>query len=106
MSKIWTAKWTGLAESHAKCAQFLLIVHHTLLVPSIMVPVVVSLFDFASSALKYTVVGASAATGPVARLETGTQSLRAQQTAREYMLLSSTTRRPTTTPASRAGSRC
>jgi hypothetical protein len=87
MSKAWTTKWTRLAESHAKCAQFFLVVHHALLVPSIMVPVVVSLFDFASSVMKYTIVGASAATALSLALKLELRAYVHNRTAREYMLL-------------------
>ena len=57
-----TEQWINLAATHARCSQFFLLAHHALLVPTIMIPVVFSLFDTTSITLKYIVVGASAAT--------------------------------------------
>ena len=79
--------WRKRALSHAKCGQIFLLTHHTLLLPSILVPPVVSLFEASLVKIKYTIIGASAATAlPLApKLE-----LRAYvhtKTARDYLLL-------------------
>ena len=80
-------QWSGLASSHAKCGQFFLVAHHALLLPSIMDPVVVSLFEATSSTLKYTVVGASAATALSLALKLELRAFVHSKTSREYMLL-------------------
>ena len=73
--------------AHARCGQFFLVLHHALVVPSIMVPVVVSLFEATSSHLKYTIVGASAATALSLALKLELRAHVHTRTAREYPLL-------------------
>ena len=46
-------RWQNLALSHARCAQIFLFLHHTLLLPSILVPPVVSLFEPSSAKIIY-----------------------------------------------------
>ena len=79
--------WNELAASHARCSQFFLVMHHVLLLPSIVVPAAVSLFEATSNALKYTVVGASAATALSLALKLELRSFGHSKASREYMLL-------------------
>ena len=79
--------WSELAASHARCSQFFLAIHHALLLPSIIAPAAVSLFGAASNALRYTVVGASAATALSLVLRLELRSYVHNKASREYMLL-------------------
>ena len=79
--------WSALASSHARCSQFFLVIHHALLIPSIVVPAAVSLFEATSNVLKYTVVGASAATALSLALKLELRSFVHSKASREYMLL-------------------
>ena len=82
-----TAIWQRLAAARTRCGQVFLLVHHALLVPSIMVPVVVSLFEAASGTMKDTIVGASAATALSLALKLELRAYVHTRTAREYLLL-------------------
>jgi len=79
--------WSELAASHARCSQLFLVMHHALLLPSIIVPAAVLLFGATSDALKYTVVGASAATALSLALRLELRSFVHSKASREYMLL-------------------
>ena len=57
-----TERWRALATSHSRCSQIFLLLHHALLIPSILVPPVVSLFEASSIIPYYAIVGAAAAT--------------------------------------------
>ena len=76
-----------MATSHARCSQFFIVVHHALLLPSIVVPAAVSLFG-ASDALKYTIVGASAAPALSLALRLELRAYIHSKASREYTLLS------------------
>jgi len=80
-------RWNALASSNARCGQFFLVMHHALLLPSIVVPAAVSLFEATSNVLKYTVVGASAATALSLALKLELRSFVHSKASREYMLL-------------------
>ena len=79
--------WSKMAASHARCSQFFIVIHHALLLPSIIVPAAVSLFGAASESLKYTVVGASAATALSLALRLELRSYIHSKASREYTLL-------------------
>ena len=55
-------QWERKARKHERCCQTYLVLHHALLVPSILVPPVVSLFNEGHASVKYTVVAASLTT--------------------------------------------
>ena len=76
-----------LTASHARCSQFFLVMHHALLLPSIVAPAAVSLFVATSNVLKYTVVFASAATALSLALKLELRSFVHSRASREYMLL-------------------
>ena len=76
-----------MAVSHARRSQFFIVIHHALLLPSIIVPAAVSFFGAASDALKYTVVGASAATALSLALRLELRSYVHSKASREYTLM-------------------
>ena len=76
-----------MAASHARCSQVYIVIHHMLLLPSIVVPAAVSLFG-ASEALKYTIVGASAATAQSLALRLELRAYIHGKASQEYLLLS------------------
>ena len=80
------AVWQRLAAAHTRCGQFFLFAHHALVVPSILVPVVVSLFEASSLKMKY-IGGASAATALSLALKLELRAHVHTRTAREYLLL-------------------
>ena len=57
-----TERWRELATSHIRCSQIFVLLHHALLIPSILVHLDVSLSEASSLLLKYAIVGAAAAT--------------------------------------------
>ena len=58
-----------------------------LLLPSIFVPPIVSLFDASSDKIKYTIVGASAATAVSLALKLELRAFTRTKAARDYLLL-------------------
>jgi hypothetical protein len=82
-----TERWTRLAAAHAKCSQFFLVLHRALQVPPITVPVVFSLFDTSSRAMRYIVVAASAATALSLAMRLELRSYVHSKASREYSLL-------------------
>ena len=79
--------WEQRAQDHTRCGQIFLALHHALLIPSILVPPVVSLFDEGHSNVKYTVVAASLATALSLGLKLELRAHVHTRTARDYMLL-------------------
>jgi hypothetical protein len=62
-------------------------VHHTLLIPSILAPAVVSLFEASSLKMKYTIVGAAAATALSLALKLELRAYVHTKAAKDYLLL-------------------
>ena len=79
--------WERRAQDHARCGQIFLVLHHALLVPSILVPPVVSLFDEGHWSVRYTVVAASLATAMSLGLKLELREHVHTRTARDYMML-------------------
>ena len=80
-------QWERRAASHARCGQIFLVLHHTLLLPSILVPPIVSLFDASSKTIKYTIVGASAATALSLDRKLEHRAFVHAKATRDYLLL-------------------
>ena len=81
------AQWQRKAQNHARCGQIYVVLHHALLLPSILVPPVVSLFDATRSNIKYTVVPASPATALSLGLKLELRAHKHAKVARDYLLL-------------------
>ena len=64
-----------------------MVLHHALLLPSILVPPVVSLFDAPNSSVKYTIVAASLATALSLGLKLELRAHKHAKAARDYMML-------------------
>jgi len=79
--------WRAQASSHARRGQIFLLVHHTLLIPSILAPPVVSLFEASSLKMKYTVLGASAATALSLAFKLELRAYVHTKEAKDYLLL-------------------
>ena len=80
-------QWQRQAASHTRCSQILLVLHHTLLLPSILAPPVVSLFEASSGKINYTIIGASAATATSLALKLELRAYVHMKAARDYLLL-------------------
>ena len=80
-------QWDRKASTHARCGQVFLVLHHALLLPSILVPPVVSLFDATDSNVKYTIIAASLATALSLGLKLELRAHMHAKTARDYLLL-------------------
>ena len=81
------AQWQRKAREHARCAQVYVVLHHALLLPSILVPPVVSLFDAPHLNVKYTIVAASLATALSLGLKLELRAHTHARTARGYLIL-------------------
>ena len=73
------------ARSHTRCSQIYRIAHHALLIPSILVPPVVSIFD--EEHVTYTVIAAALATAVSLTLSLDLRAHRHERAAREYWLM-------------------
>ena len=80
-------QWNRKALTHARCGQVFLVLHHTLLLPSILVPPVVSLFDAPRSSVKYTIVAASLATALSLGLKLELRAHMHAIATRDYLML-------------------
>ena len=90
-----------MAAAHTRRGQFFILVRQALVVPSITVPVVVSLFEASPLKMKYTIVGASAAMALSLALKRELRAHVHTRTAREYLLLIFEAGHLTSTPESR-----
>ena len=81
------SRWDRKALTHARCGQVFLVLRHALLLPSILVPPVVSLFDAPRSNIKYTIVAASLATALSLGLKLELRAHMHAGAARDYLLL-------------------
>ena len=81
------SQWDRKAQNHARCGQVYLVLHHALLLPSILAPPVVSLFDAPRSNIKYTIVAASLATALSLGLKLDLRAHMHARAARDYLLL-------------------
>ena len=80
------AQWQHKAQDHARCAQVYVVLHHALLLPSILVLPVVSLFDARHLNVKYTIVAASLATALPLGLKLELRARTHARTARGYRI--------------------
>ena len=80
-------QWDRKALTHAPCGQVFLVLHHALLLPSILLPPVVSLFDAPHSSVNYTIVAASMATALSLGLKLELRAHMHARAARDYLLL-------------------
>ena len=81
------SQWDCKAQNHARRGPAYLILHHALLLPSILAPPVVSLFDASHSNIKYTIVAASLATALSLGLKLELRAHMRARAARDYLLL-------------------
>ena len=79
--------WGRRAQEHARCGQIYLVLHHALLIPSILVPPVVSLFNEGHSNVRYSVVATSLATALSLGLKLELRARIHTGAARDYLLL-------------------
>ena len=80
-------QWDRKALTQARWGQVFLVLHHALLLPSILVPPVVSLFDAPHSSVKYTIVAASLATALSLGLKLELRAHMHANAARDYLML-------------------
>ena len=80
------SQWDRKALTHARCGQAFLVLRHALL-PSILVPPVVSLFDAPRSSVKYTIAAASLATALSLGLKLELRAHMHANAARDYLML-------------------
>ena len=82
-----TEQWERQAASHVRCGQIFLVLYHMLLLPSIFVPPVASLFEASSDKIKYTIIGASAATAVSLAMNLELRAFVHAKAAKDYLLL-------------------
>jgi len=75
------------ALTPARCGQEFLVLHHALLLPSILVPPVVSLFDAPHYSVKYTIVAAPLATALSLGLKLELRAYMHARAERDYLML-------------------
>ena len=80
-------RWRELATSHTRCSQIYLLLHHTLLIPSILVPPAAPLFEASSILLKYAIVGAAAATALSLGMKLELRAYIHRRAAKGYLLI-------------------
>jgi hypothetical protein len=73
------------AREHARCSQVFLVLHHALLLPSILIPPAVSIFD--AQDISYSVVAASLATALSLSLKLELRAYQHAKAARDYAIL-------------------
>ena len=81
------AQWHCKAQNHSRCGQIYVVLHHALLLPSILAPPVVSLFGATRSNIKYTIVAASLATALSLGIKLERRAHKHAKTARDYLML-------------------
>ena len=77
--------WKRRARGHARCGQIFLVLHHALLIPSILVPPAVSIFD--APDISYSVVAASLAAALSLSLKLELRAYHHAKAARDYAIL-------------------
>ena len=80
-------RWRELATSHTRCSQIYILLHHALLIPSILMLPAVSLFEASSIMLKYAIVGAAAATALSLGMKLELRAYIHRRAAKEYLLI-------------------
>ena len=76
-----------LATSHTRCSQIFVLLHHALLIPSVLVAPAVSLFEASSLLRKYAIVGAAAATALSLGMKLELRAYIHRRVAKEYLLI-------------------
>ena len=80
-------RWRELATSHTRRSHIYIALQHMLLLPSVLVPPAVSLFEASSTMLKYAFVGAAAATALALGMKLEFRAYIHRRAAKEYVLI-------------------